>query len=107
MNFQFSRYQDAILTIDMAPSFNVFGCQGEFFLTERKGGDRIFTKSFNSGYTTGQSGITVTNTGIGRFNVTIDSVNTSGLDFGNYFATFKRLNSGFITTLSEGYITVK
>jgi hypothetical protein len=107
LNFQFSRDQDALLRISMAPQVNVSGWQGDFAMTIRKGGTAIFTKSFASGYVAGQSGITMTDGNLGVFDITVNNVDTSGLDFGNYHCNFKRTNSGFHTTLSEGYITLK
>lgn len=108
LNFQLDRQKDAILSISMAPPTSVSGWEGEFYLTNRKGGvSKIFSKTFASGYVSNQSGITLTDGVIGRFNITVDSVNTSGLDYGCYHASFVRTNSGFFTPLSEGYITIK
>ena len=64
----------------------------------------VFIKSCASGHGDGVSGITVTNSGAGQFQVAIRSVNTSGLDLGNYAYTFIRTDSGFRTTLAEGYV---
>lgn len=107
LNFQFSRGQDALLQISLASPTSVSGWAGEFFLTRNKGGDRIFTKCFASGFVSNQSGITLLDGSIGRFNISLNAVDSSGLDFGNYNGEFWRRDSGFETKLSEGFITVK
>lgn len=108
ISFTFARYQDGVLSIDMQPPTSVSGWTTELYLTRRKGGtDKIFSKFCASGFAAGQSGITLANGQIGIFNVAINSVDTSGLDFGNYHATFERLDSGYRTILAEGYGTIK
>ena len=59
--------------------------------------------SVASGYN-GQSGINITNSGQGVLNITIPSLATSGIDFKNYAFAIERLDSGFRTVLSEGYV---
>lgn len=108
ISFTFARYQDGILSIDMQPPTSVSGWTTEFYLTKRKGGTtKIFSKTCASGFVAGQSGTTLVNGQVGIFNIAINSVDTSGLEFGNYFATFERLDSGFRTVISEGYGTIK
>ena len=107
LNFQFDKGQDVILRINMAPPQPVSGWMGEFYLTTHPDGDRIFTKYFASGFTAGQSGITLIDGGIGSFDITIDTVDTSGLDPGNRYGNFWRTNSGFHTKMAAGYITLK
>jgi hypothetical protein len=58
-----------------------------------------------SGYY-GVSGMNIVNSGQGQFRITLDAVDTSGFVAGNYAYEIRRLNSGNITSLTQGYITV-
>jgi hypothetical protein len=98
------KYEDGILTVSMSPPVAIGGWEIQFKTTKRFGGTtNLFTKSVASGFN-GQSGITITNSGAGIFNIQVNSVDSSGLDFGNYAAVSERLNSGSRTTLTEGFL---
>lgn len=104
-DFTIAKNEDGTLTISTAPPVAVGGWEVEFNLSKRFGSDTPYIrKSAASGYYAGQSGITVANPVQGVFNVRLNSVNTSGLEFGNYAYAFSRLNSGSRTVLSEGYM---
>ena len=101
-DFSLARWEDGILTIGMEPPVPIGGWAMDFTLTRRFGQvSGICTKSVASGYNA-QSGITVVNSGQGIFSVAIDSVNTSGLDYGNYSYVVMRRDSGHVTALVEG-----
>ena len=53
-----------------------------------------------------QSGINITDSGQGKFTVSFFGTDTSGLDPGNFAASCVRVDSGFRTTLTEGYISI-
>ncbi len=107
LSFSSVLFADGILILDMTPPVSVTGWAGEFVITKRKNGTPLITKMFASGYIAGQSGITVVDSTIGRFQIVLDQVDKSGMDFGNYFASFNRTNSGLQDVLAEGYITFK
>ena len=101
-----TRYDDGVLTIGLAPPTAIGGWDISFEVEKRFGGTSgLIVKSIASGYN-GQSGITITNSGAGIFTVSITSPNVSGLDYGAYAYQACRLDSGFITTLAEGYINL-
>lgn len=103
-DFAFIKFEDGVLTISMSPPVAIGGWEIQFKTTKRFGGvNNLITKSVSSGYN-GQSGITVTNSGAGIFNVALGTQDTSGLEYGNYAAVTQRLNSGSMTTLTEGFL---
>lgn len=64
----------------------------------------IIVKSVASGFAAGQSGFTYLNSGQGQFQVNFNSVDTSGMDYGNFAFAIERLDSGSRTVISEGYL---
>ncbi len=104
VDFSLSRPESATLTVSMTPAVPIGGWSIQFQALKRFGGiSGLITKSVSSGFN-GLSGITVTNSGQGVFNISLYSSDTSGLSYGNYAYSNMRLDSGFITVLTEGYL---
>lgn len=100
-----ARNEDAVLAITMAPPVNIAGWNIRFRAQHRFGGlSGFITKSAASGFGGGQSGITIANSGTGAFNVRLNSPDTSGQEYGAYAYTAERMDSGFRTVLTEGYL---
>lgn len=105
-DFSLDRTEDATVTIVMTPPTPIGGWSIRTTLTKRYGSvSGIFDKYVSSGLN-GASGITVVDSGLGVFNVKIDSNDTSGLNYGNYVHCSKRLDSGFVTVLTEGFVSI-
>jgi hypothetical protein len=101
-----TRFEDGVFIVSMAPSVNISNWTVRFQAQKRFGGISGFMlKSIASGYNN-QSGINITNSGQGQFNVQLNSVDTSGLDYGVYTYCCERLDPGARTVLSEGFITL-
>lgn len=108
-DFVLAKFEDGVLTISMVPAVAIGAWDIRFQLNKNFGmgqGSGLINKSCCSGFN-GVSGITVTNSGQGTFNVSIQGINTSGLDYGNYAYTVQRYNSGFSTVLSRGYLLLE
>lgn len=105
-DFGFVRWDDGILQVNLEPAVAIGGWSIEFEALQHFGGSSgLIVKSVAPGFN-GASGITITDSGQGRFNVAIGSANTSGLPFGNYAYTVTRTDSGSRTTLTRGYFSV-
>jgi hypothetical protein len=105
-NFTLARLEDGVLTIGLEPPAAIGGWNLQLTCMKRFGGQTpLFLKSCASGFN-GVSGITVVNSGQGIFNIPINSVDTSGSEYGNYATFIERLDSGFRTVIDEGYLTV-
>lgn len=105
-DFSIDRGEDATIRIVMTPPTAIGGWEIRFLLTKRFGNvSGIFQKSVASGYNN-VSGINIINSGQGIFDVSINTGNTSGLNYSNFTYTSKRLNSGYVTTLCEGYLSI-
>ena len=99
----YTRMEDGVLTIGLAPPTAVGGWAAQFTVLKRFGGvSGLINKFTSSGYSN-VSGIQVTSSGNGIFGVTINSYDTSGLDPGAYVYQFSRTTSGSYDVLSEGY----
>lgn len=106
VHFSLCRFEDGILTVPLNPPNPIGGWNISFDVYTHPGGETpLITKSCASGFS-GVSGITVTNSGQGEFRITIDSVDTSGLELTNYAYYIQHLNSGVRTVLTEGFFTV-
>lgn len=101
-DFTLVQLEDGIMTVTMRPPVAVGGWTCQFAFMRRFGGTPFAIKYLASGYN-GASGITITDSGVGRFAVRINSVDSSGLDPVNVACKFDRIDSGFRTTLYEGY----
>ncbi len=107
MNFSFTRQEDGILSICIQPPAPIGGLDIRWKMTKRFGSeDNIILKSVSSGYN-GASGITVTNSGNGTFNVVIWSNDTSGLEALNYATEGDVTSSGRYKQLTRGYMILQ
>ena len=102
-DFSLARYDDGALIIGMIPPTPVGGWNIQFSLMKHLGGSGFVNKIVTSGFNN-LSGISVTNSGQGVFNISLQSQDTSGLPYGNYPYAVERMDSGFRTTLTEGYV---
>lgn len=101
------RYADGLLTISMTPPVAIGAWSINVDFNKRFGAATpLFRKSITSGFNA-SSGITITDSGIGSFVVAIDGVNTSGFDAANYVFRATRVDSGFVTPIAEGFMTVR
>ena len=64
----------------------------------------LIVASMASGYSAGQSGITLTNGANGTLTFPIHSPQTSGWNSGPYATTISRLDSGYSSVLFQGYL---
>lgn len=102
----FVQANDGVLDVMLVPPTSIVGWSIGFQVTRRFGGSSgIIQKYMASGFL-GVSGITPINAGIGQFRVTINTNDTSGLSYGAYAAQALRLDSGFRTTLTEGFLVL-
>lgn len=100
-------YSDGVLTIGLQPPTAIGGWSIDFKMTKRfRGESGLIQKYCASGYGNGASGITVTNSGQGIFAVRVNEGNTSGLDPGTYAIQAKRTDSGFATSLTQGWLVL-
>jgi hypothetical protein len=103
MDFAYTIRNDGTLGITLAPPIPVGGQSFVFGVGVRLGGSmNLIQKSIASGFA--GSGITITNSGNGQFNVTIAAQDTSGWSPGNYAYQFQRTQSGQFSTAVEGYM---
>ena len=102
----FVKFDDGILVVTLQPSIPIGGQNYQFECQNRFGGvsGRIVKSMASGRYNV--SGMNIVNSGQGVMNVTIDSANTSGLQYGNYAFTIQRLDSGNRSTVTEGYILI-
>jgi|ERR1700738_2969774 len=102
IDYTLGKNEDGTLSISMVPQTNIGGWNILFTQTKRIGGTPIITKSVASGFN-GMSGITITNSGNGTFNVALLGSEMSGQDPGNYAFKIERLDSGAATIISTGF----
>ncbi len=105
-NFSLGRYEDGVLTIGLTPEVPIGGWSIEFTVTKRFGGvTDLVTRSMAPGFQ-GVSGMTTVNSGQGVMSIQIHSTDMSGQEYGNYAFLTKRLDSGSMTNLTEGFLTL-
>lgn len=98
------RYADGLLTIAIHPPTPVGGMDLRFTVMKQFGANTsLITKSAASGLNN-QSGINITDSGQGIFKINLQSVNTSGLEYGNYACVIENLTSGNRAVLAEGWL---
>ena len=106
VDFSLARYEDGVLTVSMEPPVPIGGWTIQFAVVKNFGGTNyLINKSVASGYNNA-SGINILNSGNGVFNVNINGVDTSGMNYGNYAHATTRLDSGAYTVLAEGNFTI-
>lgn len=100
------RYEDGTFVVELNNPTPIGGWTIDFLVQKRFGGlSGLIHKQVASGFN-GASGITITNSGQGVFQIALNSVDTSGLDYGNYAYATQRLDSGSRTLINEGYISI-
>lgn len=102
-DFSLFLIEDGTLSVSLVPPTPLGGFGIQFVMTKRLGGSTIILKSMNSGYSNGESGVSMVNSGTGVFNVSLYASECSGLDAGAYSYTVNRTTSGKATALTEGY----
>lgn len=102
-DFSITRFDDGVLSVSLAPPAPISAWNIQFEVARRFGGDAFYKQYYASGYNA-VSGISITNSGQGVFNVPFFGSRMSGMDCGNYAYKITRTGSGVVTTLSEGYI---
>lgn len=107
MDFSMAPREDGTLAVSMTPPVGISGWSLQFLLQKNFGGiSGLIVKSAASGFNN-VSGINILDGVQGQFNVKINSVDTSGFSSQNYAYTIARLDSGFVTTLVEGYLLLQ
>lgn len=108
VDFSMARNEDATLSVSLQPPTPIGGWDLRFQSSKRHGGlsgGLTPPKVSASGFS-GVSGITVVNSGQGQFNVSLNSVDSSGLDFGAYAYSIERMSSGARSVLTQGFIQI-
>lgn len=103
-DFMLIRGDDAVLEINLTPPVAIGGWTIHTRLQKRFGdiASGILDKWMASGrYSV--SGMNIVNSGQGIFNVAINAVETSGLDYGNYAYSAVRTDSGNVSVLTQGF----
>lgn len=104
VDFSLSRNADESAVIVMNPPVPIGGWDIRFVVGRRfSSTDPVILKSVASGFN-GASGITVTNSGQGIFTVSLNSIDSSGLAYGNYAYEAARYSSGNRNPITQGYI---
>lgn len=101
-DFTLSQNETGALVVSMAPPTPIGGWTIQYNQTRRFGGTTIILKNLASGFS-GASGITVTNSGTGVFQVQLNAGEMSGLDWGAYSYIIQRTDVDAETNISEGY----
>lgn len=102
-DFQMSKFEDGILVVEMEPPQPIGGWLVRFQVMKRFGSSSGLIEKWmgSGGYNV--SGMDIVNSGQGLYQATINSLDTSGLDYGAYAFQSERMDSGFRTVLNEGY----
>lgn len=105
--FDLTKGTDADLTIELSPPMNVGGWSVRCVFAKRfdVSSGMLPDRVAASGYGGGQSGITVLDSGAGRFRITAPTPEEmSGRDPGNYALQFERTDSGSRGPLTQGFV---
>ena len=106
VDFSLGKMEDGTLIVSMSPPTSIGGADIRFQVSKRFGSTSgLILKSVSSGYNN-VSGINVTSSGDGRMSITINSPDTSGMDYGNYAYSLERFTSGSRSIITEGYLMV-
>lgn len=101
-DFILASSEDGVLVISMTPPTAIGGWTLVYSQSLRAEGIPFITKSVASGYSAA-SGITVTNSGEGVFQVNFFAPEMSGYSDGAYYYSISRTDSGYRTIVAEGY----
>ena len=105
-SFSLHKLEDADITVPLVPETAIGGWSVQMQLSKRFGSTSgHILKSMASGYY-GVSGMNIVNAGQGQFSFTVQSRDTSGMDAGIYAYTIRRIDSGFYTDLTQGYMSL-
>ena len=99
--------EDGTITVPMNPPLSISGMTLQFDLMHRNGGQPIVSRYLASGYSAGQSGMTLVRGDIGIFSVQLTAADTSGLSCKNFAFRIRRTDGGLNTRLSEGFIVMR
>lgn len=105
-NFTWIKQDDGTLSITLVPPQAIGGRRVGFVITKRFGSeDYLIQKWANSGFSN-VSGIQITDSGAGKFSVSLTGADTSGstFDYGNYASKSFVETSGRRVTATEGYM---
>ncbi len=106
-DFSMVKFEDGILTLELAPPIAIGGMLLNFNLFKRFGSSEYIAQRWVGSGLNNQSGINITSSGQGRMNISLWENDSSGLEFGNYAFNIKRLDSGSRTVLTEGYLVLE
>lgn len=106
VDFSVVRGIDFTITVPLAPPVAIGGWSIEMTVQKRFGGLSGLINKYVSSGMNNQSGINITNSGLGIFNVNFNACDTSGLDFGTYVYEANRLDSGSAAVLAEGALII-
>lgn len=105
-DFFLAHFADGVLTVSMAPPVAIGGMDLRFTLTKRfESAAPLVQKSMASGFY-GVSGMNITNSGQGVFQVQLFGSEMSGQDPGAFAWTVQRLTSGVRTLVADGYLVL-
>ena len=106
VDYSVDKLSDTSILLEMQPPVPVGGWTVVHTVTKRLGGlSGLIVLSCASGFS-GVSGITVSDSGAGRFTLSYQSVYTSGWLPGVYTHATERVMSGQRSTLSKGFLVV-
>jgi hypothetical protein len=106
LDFSIGRLEDAVLTVSMTPPTNISGKMIRFMAQHRFGGISGFATKYAASGFNNVSGINVIDGVQGRFQISLNSVDSSGLDYGNYATASEFLDPGQRTIVTEGYMAI-
>ena len=101
------RYEDGTVNLSLNPATNISGWTIAFTISKRFGSDSpLYSAGVASGFN-GVSGMRVTNGPLGQLTTPIPAHFASGnIEFGNYAMLYKRVDSGAMTDLALGFLTL-
>lgn len=105
-NFTLPASQDGLVQISLAPPTSISGWTIQWDLMYQMGSlSPIVSKFMSSGFTSGQSGITLVHGDKGVFNVQLFASEISGVSLGTGVLAHNshRIDSGFATPINAGF----
>ena len=106
-NFALIRGEDAILSVSLNPPTSISDWNLQFRVNRRFGScSGLIFKSADLPTFNNVSGINVTGPANGQFQITIKSIDTSGLSFGNYAYQTVRQDTNSQTVLNTGFLVL-
>lgn len=105
-DFSLPWYQDAIIQFQLSPATSISGWGIRLDLMYRfNSSNPIISKYLSSGFTSGQSGMSLWNGATGVFNTSFNSSDISGVNQSTDVLAYlvERTDSGYVTPLVAGY----